>query len=129
VRSYRTISTLPDPVARPSAVYFLWHFPSAHAAQALPGTLPCGARTFLYACAQRLSGRLHRQLYQSAPSFWGILGFEKQSQFVEFILFRAGNLGGQCGRLADRQLRKQYPQHPLGFGLRHLLLGALRPVQ
>ncbi len=29
------------------AVYFLWHFPSAHAAQALPGTLPCGARTFL----------------------------------------------------------------------------------
>ena len=31
----------------PSAVSFLWHFPSAHAAQALPGTLPCGARTFL----------------------------------------------------------------------------------
>ena len=26
---------------------FLLHFPSAHAAQALPGTLPCGARTFL----------------------------------------------------------------------------------
>ncbi len=32
---------------RPSAVCFLWHFPSARAAQALPGTLPCGARTFL----------------------------------------------------------------------------------
>src|SRR5690606_39270055 len=30
-----------------SAVCFLLHFPSAHAAQALPGTLPCGARTFL----------------------------------------------------------------------------------
>ena len=30
-----------------SAVYFLWHFPSTHAAQALPGTLPYGARTFL----------------------------------------------------------------------------------
>ena len=27
---------------------FLLHCPSAHAAQALPGTLPCGARTFLY---------------------------------------------------------------------------------
>jgi len=26
---------------------FLLHFPSARAAQALPGTLPCGARTFL----------------------------------------------------------------------------------
>ena len=32
---------------RRSAVYSLLHFPSAHAAQALPGTLPCGARTFL----------------------------------------------------------------------------------
>ena len=31
----------------PSAVCFLLHFPSAHAAQVLPGTLPCGARTFL----------------------------------------------------------------------------------
>ena len=30
-----------------SAVCSLLHFPSAHAAQALPGTLPCGARTFL----------------------------------------------------------------------------------
>ena len=29
------------------AVYFLWHCPSARAAQALPGTLPYGARTFL----------------------------------------------------------------------------------
>lgn len=37
---------------RPSAVCFLRHFPSAHAAQALPGTLPIGARTFLHAhCA------------------------------------------------------------------------------
>ncbi len=32
----------------PSAVYFLRHFPSARAAQALPGVLPCGARTFLH---------------------------------------------------------------------------------
>ena len=29
------------------AVCFLWHFPWARAPQALPGTLPCGARTFL----------------------------------------------------------------------------------
>ncbi len=33
---------------RPSAVYFLRHFPSARAAQVLPGVLPCGARTFLH---------------------------------------------------------------------------------
>ena len=31
----------------PSAVCSLRHFPSAYAARALPGTLPCGARTFL----------------------------------------------------------------------------------
>jgi hypothetical protein len=32
---------------RRQAVCSLWHFPSAFAARALPGTLPCGARTFL----------------------------------------------------------------------------------
>ena len=39
---------------------FLLHFPSARAAQALPGTVPCGARTFLgIDCSMtRLSGRL-----------------------------------------------------------------------
>jgi len=51
VRSYRTLSPLPDPLARPSAVCSLLHWPSAHAAQELPGTLPYGARTFLDALA------------------------------------------------------------------------------
>jgi hypothetical protein len=46
VRSYRTISPLPRAM-KPVAVYFLWHFPWARAPQALPGTLPAGARTFL----------------------------------------------------------------------------------
>jgi len=46
VRSYRTFSPLPK-VLRPEAVYFLWHFPWTHIPQALPGTLPYGARTFL----------------------------------------------------------------------------------
>ena len=63
VRSYRTISPLPPAPRRPGrglAVYFLWHFPWARAPQALPGTLPCGARTFLprRGRRQRLSGRL-----------------------------------------------------------------------
>ena len=39
----------------PSAVCSLWHFPSPRDARALPGTLPCGVRTFLpgrhFACA------------------------------------------------------------------------------
>src|SRR5690606_8909261 len=75
VRSYRTISPLPrtlPPLCRlrkalgrlrrqvppllpgsgkgvtgPFGGIFLLHFPSTRAAQALPGTVPCGARTFL----------------------------------------------------------------------------------
>jgi hypothetical protein len=44
---------------RPSAVCSLWHFPSRRRARALPGTLPCGARTFL---DRRMSGRGPRSL-------------------------------------------------------------------
>ena len=47
VGSYPTVSPLPRTLAGRSAVCFLLHFPSAHAAQALPGTLPYEARTFL----------------------------------------------------------------------------------
>jgi len=43
------------PVAR-EAVCFLWPCPSPRGAQALPGSLPCGARTFL----ARLPARDHR---------------------------------------------------------------------
>ena len=43
VRSYRTFS----PLLHKAAVYFLWHFPSAHAAQMLSGAMSCEARTFL----------------------------------------------------------------------------------
>ena len=32
---------------RPSAVWFLWHFPSGHPGSPLATSLPCGARTFL----------------------------------------------------------------------------------
>jgi len=71
VRSYRTFSPFPHTARRTEpcgVVCFLWHFPSARAAQALPGTLPFGARTFLAtftpnqrtfkAEATRLSGQL-----------------------------------------------------------------------
>jgi len=55
--------TLTEPEGQ--AVYFLWHFPWARAPQALPGTLPNGARTFLRGYPQRLLGRLPRASYQS----------------------------------------------------------------
>ena len=52
VRSYRTVSPLPHgPLPARVAVYSLLHFPWARAPQALPGTLPCGARTFLHVLA------------------------------------------------------------------------------
>lgn len=69
VSSYLTVSPLPDPdhrlapVLGPSAVYSLLHFPSPRGAWALPSTLPCGARTFLYRAKkplQRPSGRLRK---------------------------------------------------------------------
>ncbi len=40
-------------VQTPFGGIFLLHFPSARAAQALPGTVPCGARTFLGIRAHR----------------------------------------------------------------------------
>ena len=39
VRSYRTLSSLPDPASGPSAVCFLRHFPWGHPRRALPATL------------------------------------------------------------------------------------------
>ncbi|CAN5279762.1 hypothetical protein BH24PSE2_BH24PSE2_06270 [soil metagenome] len=58
VRSYRTISPLPAERHVRQAVCFLLHFPWTRVPQALPGTLPCGARTFLRLSQRRLPGRL-----------------------------------------------------------------------
>ncbi len=68
VRSYHTISPLPS-AQGPMAVYFLWHFPWIHIPQALPGTLPCGARTFLPTARamKRLPGRLPAPSLRPAP--------------------------------------------------------------
>lgn len=54
------------------AVYFLWHFPWTHAPQALPGTLPYGARTFLHPARarQRLSSRLHAHSSPGGECRW-----------------------------------------------------------
>ena len=79
VRSYRTVSPLPDPFALagsgPSAVCSLLHFPSARAPQALPGTVPCGARTFLGMLAHDATvwptprGRILRLRRTNTPRF------------------------------------------------------------
>ena len=48
--SVRCALTTPfHPYLLNEAVSFLWHFPWTRVLQTLSGTLPCGARTFLYA--------------------------------------------------------------------------------
>jgi len=51
---HRGFTLTPPP--RSGAVYFLWHFPWGCPRRALPGTLPCGARTFLPRGRERPSG-------------------------------------------------------------------------
>src|SRR5271166_5302806 len=98
VRSYRTISPLPAPLARHLGGIFLLHFPWAHAPQALPGTVPCGARTFLHALAHTATawptlGRtirlLQRQLRQERP---------KHPVQRAAVTVRARLAGGRAGR-------------------------------
>ena len=47
VGSYPTFSPLPEAPRRLGRSNFLWHFPRGFPHRALPGILPCGARTFL----------------------------------------------------------------------------------
>ena len=92
VRSYRTVSPLPVPRtpknAGPSAVCSLLHFPSAHAAQALPGIAPCGARTFLdmHIGTSRLSGRLRRGHFRTLRP--------RSTAAVQGFAWGAGQFGG-----------------------------------
>jgi hypothetical protein len=66
----------------------LWPYSSPHGGRALPVTLPCGARTFLYARhgqvalsglfrAQRLPGQLRRGFYHVDTTHPGVLGITK----------------------------------------------------
>ena len=55
---------------RMRAVSFLWNFPRGRPHRALPGTLPCGARTFLERLIHSRSPDLlcHQQTYPSSNS-------------------------------------------------------------
>ena len=57
------------------AVFFLWHSPSAHAAQALPGTLPYEARTFL---------SVYKAIVQLTPCYTNKLNNVPQSLLLFF---------------------------------------------
>src|SRR6202044_1038085 len=84
VRSYRTISPLPAPLVQRLGGIFLLHFPWTRVPQALPGTLPCGARTFLHVRnTQRLPGRLLARTIRL---------FQLQRALVGLVVAHAGDL-------------------------------------
>ena len=58
VGSYPTFSPLPEAPKRLGRSDFLWHFPRGFPHRALPGILPCGARTFLRLVVRRTCDRL-----------------------------------------------------------------------
>src|SRR5690606_31371838 len=92
VRSYRTLSPLPRALAGGSAVCSRLHFPSAHAAQALPGTLLCGARTFLGALLRRdCLDRLRRRRFSHSHRR-NALTSEKLLPAIQRLPRRAGDL-------------------------------------
>ena len=107
VRSYRTVSPLPSlHCCNAWAVCFLLHFPWARAPQALPGTLPCGARTFLHVVKR--SGCLADSHAQYTLSFPGLWRRQRERALVEFLAAAAGELRGETRGLRDRQFLQQH---------------------
>ncbi len=65
VRSYRHHFTLTG--LESQAVYFLRHFPWTRVPQALPGTLPAGARTFLCVAAPHSDYPVDSSIFSVGP--------------------------------------------------------------
>jgi hypothetical protein len=128
------------------AVYFLWHFPWARAPQALPGTLPCGARTFLppgfapeaaaawptprgsLSCwpAGSKCARYATTIQPTASSI--ARTGHGQADPVEPVLAASGETRGQGGGLFQGELGGQDSQDPFffpGLGRAHCLVGPL----
>src|SRR5271155_4865157 len=142
VRSYRTISPLPAPLARHLGGIFLLHFPWARAPQALPGTVPYGARTFLHPCpltrartatAWPTLGRNHTQI---SLRMRGGFVLEGQRPLVGLIVAHVGDLRGQSRGLFERQFSHQWLEHaiqnaavPIGAAVLVRLLRSARQSQ
>ena len=111
VRSYRTLSPLPSPHCCSAwAVCSLLHFPWARAPQALPGTLPCGARTFLREKSQRLPGRLPRTVYR--PSLVA-RRTQAQGALIQLLARAARDLRCELCSLRHGHGREEDPQDPV----------------
>lgn len=84
-----------------SAVCFLLHWPSAHAAQELPGTLPYGARTFLDALARDATVR---------PTPFGIIDEAGRTHSYKALrgapLIAAASFAALAGGSSSRRIAK-----------------------
>ena len=110
VRSYRTISPLPAPLARRLGGIFLLHFPWTRAPQALPGTVSCGARTFLHlgpACAVLGSGCLADSWRADYPSL------SASARLYASLSRDRDDLRCKMSRLPQGQLLEQWLEHTI----------------
>src|SRR2546429_9284235 len=87
------------------AVCFLWPYPSPCGAQALPGSLPYGARTFLNAPIQPA----HRDHHALPPPDTKATGTGRVGASLSA---RAGGAGGPCWQPAASQRRHPPPPPP-----------------
>jgi len=98
VGSYSTFSPLPEALTRFGRSNFLWHFPRGHPHRALPGILPCGARTFLGLVVKRACDRLRccngRELRCSVAGVQVLVG---RARAVERDLRTRGAEGARFG--------------------------------
>src|SRR5271155_1499361 len=103
VRSYRTISPLPLPLARHLGGIFLLHFPWTRAPQALPGTVPYGARTFLHPLKLALTrtATLWPHHTQVCALMRGGFVFEAQRPLVGLVITRLGDLRSELRGLFE----------------------------
>jgi hypothetical protein len=88
------------------AVYSLLHFPWVRTPQALPGTLSCGARTFLHArLGSTRSDRLADSRRQHSSGSLATLVFH--GVVVQLVARSMGNPCSDTGGLRRRQLATQ----------------------
>jgi hypothetical protein len=105
----------PNPANRTRAVCFLWPFPSSYDAQALPGSLPCGARTFLEHLAAPATIVLYQYRKYSGRGLGGLPGMAHPGQ--------------PALRLLDKGQESRVRLSPLGQNLAVLLSGLRPPTQ
>ncbi len=120
VRSYRTLSPLPAPFAGGLGGLLSVALSVGSRPPGVTWRRALGARTFLHACAQRLSGRLRLRMVGSIGGGSKVLaGFfaEPQRRFVQLAALAAGDARGDLCCLRRRELFEQRAQQRIRIEL------------